>query len=182
MTMKIYTKKGDQGKTSLIGGDRVLKSHERVEAYGTVDELLATIGISIDLISDKSDKDFLITIQSDLFTIGSHLACTKDSIKLPAIPETRIEEMEKVMDNITNVISELKHFILPGGHLPSSQLHLARTVCRRAERKVTLLDGFETKEMIIQYLNRLSDLLFIFIRHENHINNIEEIKWLPDKS
>ncbi len=179
--MKIYTKKGDDGTTGLIGGKRVMKYDERVEAFGTVDELLSYFGVCYDLITSDS-KSFLIKIQNDLFTIGSYLANESDKVKLPELNVNHIVEMEDLIDSMTEEIPVMTHFILPGGFLPSSHLQLARTVCRRAERRAISLKDFKNKELVVKYLNRLSDYLFVLARFENHLNNIEEIKWLPDKS
>ena len=180
--MKIYTKKGDDGSTGLIGGTRVPKYDDRVEAYGTVDELMSVLGICHDQVTIEDSKAFIVVIEKDLFTIGSYLASVGENVKLPTLSEAHISEMEEKMDQMMKEIPAMTHFILPGGFLPASSLHLARTVCRRAERRVIALGDFLMRNEVIKYLNRLSDYLFVLARYENHLNNIEEIKWVPDKS
>ena len=181
--MKIYTKKGDKGETSLIGGKRVKKHNIQVEAYGTVDELQATIGLIIDFSTIEEQKALLSQIQIDLFTIGSHIANSEKPQKsLTPINNNPLDKMVWRQDIMNDSIPPLTHFILPGGHKASSFLHLGRTICRRAERRVTALDEANKNNDIVKYLNRLSDYLFCLARLENHNNNIEEIKWVPEKS
>jgi cob(I)alamin adenosyltransferase len=178
--MKIYTKTGDDGKTSLFGGERVLKNNLRIDAYGTVDELNAIIGV---VISDKIDdkiKQILINIQNTLFVIGSELASPKNvkSNVIKNISSDEINFLENSIDNFDSKLPELKNFILPGGTKDSANLHFARTICRRAERIVVELDSQEKiNHNIVVYLNRLSDLLFVFARYENFVTSTPEIEW-----
>ncbi|MGE5402483.1 MAG: cob(I)yrinic acid a,c-diamide adenosyltransferase [Ignavibacteriales bacterium] len=180
--MKIYTKTGDKGETGLFGGGRVPKDHLRIEAYGTVDELNSIFGIIIAEIKDEGLKTLLEGIQSQLFTVGSDLAAPKDkensAFRIPRVEKSFIEEAEKAIDLYSEKLDELKNFILPGGSRGAAYLHLARTVCRRAERCVVSLNKtVETGENIIVYLNRLSDLLFVLARYENKISGIPDVIW-----
>lgn len=182
--MKIYTKKGDDGTTGLIGGTRVNKFDLRIECYGTVDELNANIGMLNDLQEDETIKKELKNIQNLLFNIGSILAADteKNKMKLPGIETKDVQFLEKRMDKMTEELPELKHFILPGGHVAVSAAHLARTVCRRAERLVVHLSKKDKIDIIIvQYLNRLSDYLFVLSRKIAQNLKITEIKWTPNK-
>ncbi len=182
--MKIYTKTGDDGTTSLIGGTKVLKSDLRIEAYGTVDELNSYVGLCGDLITGEAEKNILKFVQDRLFTIGSTLACDpakETKMQIPDLHEPDIELLEKEIDRMNETIEPLKNFILPGG-LPSvSHLHIARCVCRRAERCcVRLFAPIDEKEtMIIKYLNRLSDYLFVLARFVAHNLKIQETAWQP---
>jgi cob(I)alamin adenosyltransferase len=183
--MKIYTKTGDKGQTSLFGGKRVEKHHIKLEAYGTIDELNSHIGLLRDF-SDESLASFLIDIQMNLFNIGSHLATPKDNDKLisllPSISNDFVLDLEKKIDEIDATLPELKHFVLPGGAKEVSHCHIARTVCRRAERHVSHLSEFEEVDnIILVYLNRLSDYLFILSRAFEVKFNAKVIKWLPGK-
>ncbi|MBI4946387.1 MAG: cob(I)yrinic acid a,c-diamide adenosyltransferase [Bacteroidetes bacterium] len=178
--MKIYTKKGDKGETSLLGGTRVKKSHIRIESYGTVDELNSWIGLIRDQNIDKHSKEILIYIQDRLFTIGSHLASdpAKSGIKIPDIKEEDITALEKEMDAMNEALPEMRSFILPGGHSTVSYCHIARCVCRRAERcAVHLASEEKVDDLIIKYLNRLSDYLFVLSRKLSHDLKAEEIPW-----
>ncbi len=180
--MKIYTKTGDQGLTSLIGGVRVPKHHIRIEAYGTVDELNSYIGLIRDQEIHDSYKEILKEIQDRLFTIGSSLASDpeKSKMKIPDLHEEDILLLEKEMDQMTEALPELKNFILPGGHTIVSYCHLARVVCRRAERiAVHLSEISYVDEMGIRYLNRLSDYLFTLSRKVAQDLQVEEYKWIP---
>jgi cob(I)alamin adenosyltransferase len=180
MSMKIYTKTGDQGQTSLIGGTRVSKAHLRIEAYGTVDELNSYIGLVKDQAVNAARADFLQEIQDRLFTIGSSLASDpeKSKMKIPDLLASDIEVLEKAIDQMNEVIPELKNFILPGGHTAISYGHLARCVCRRAERNVIALSENEfVADLVIQYLNRLSDYLFTLCRMMHYELQIPEIAW-----
>ena len=182
MAFKIYTKTGDKGLTSLIGGTRLPKHHIRIEAYGTVDELNSNIGLIRDVITDKETIDLLINIQDRLFTIGSHLAADpiKNKMQLPPVFEEDIIILEKAIDKINEVVPEMKSFVLPGGHIHVSYCHIARCVCRRAERAVLRLAENETVDQIhYKYLNRLSDYLFMLSRLLTHNNNATEIVWKP---
>ena len=166
--MKIYTKTGDKGKTSLIGGTKVLKSHARIEAYGTVDELNSNIGLCRDLITDKDIRDLLKEIQDRLFTIGSALACDPEKepkLKIPDLKETDVSFLEDAMDKMDSELPALQYFIMPGGHPTVSHLHISRCVCRRAERNlIPLFKGGEIESSAYQFVNRLSDYLFMLAR------------------
>jgi cob(I)alamin adenosyltransferase len=178
--MKIYTKTGDKGQTSLIGGTRVPKHHIRIESYGTVDELNSWIGLINDQDIAPESKTILSEIQDRLFTIGSSLASDpeKSKMKIPDLHESDIELLENQIDNMNEVLPEMRHFILPGGHTTISYCHLARCVCRRAERNVIHLHETEyVNEMVIVYLNRLSDYLFVLARFIAHQLNVDEIAW-----
>ncbi len=178
--MKIYTKKGDDGTTGLIGGTRVSKADIRIESYGTVDELNSYLGWVRDLTNNKEHKNTLIEIQDRLFTIGSHLASDieKSKMKLPDLKEEDIRFLENSIDKMNEVLPEMKSFILPGGHPAVSCCHVARCVCRRAERMVVLLAQKETVDkLIIIYLNRLSDFLFVMARLLAKEFKAEETPW-----
>lgn len=182
MAFKIYTKTGDKGLTSLIGGTRLPKHHIRIEAYGTVDELNSNIGLIRDVIADKETIDLLITIQDRLFTLGSQLAADpkKNKMQLPAIFEDDILVLEKEIDKINEIVPEMKSFVLPGGHVHVSYCHIARCVCRRAERAVLRLAETDPVDSIhYKYLNRLSDYLFMLSRFLTHLYNATEIAWKP---
>lgn len=175
---KIYTKGGDKGQTSLIGGKRVPKYHDKIEAYGTVDELISYIGLLRDHDIDESSKKILITIQKKLMICASILATNTENCndKLPELKGNDIEYLEKEIDIIENSLPELKSFILPGGHISVSICHIARNICRRAERRVVYLtQDYEIDSNIIKYLNRLSDFLFVFSRKLSKDFNIKEI-------
>jgi cob(I)alamin adenosyltransferase len=179
--MKIYTKTGDQGETSLWGGTRVPKDHLRIEAYGTVDELNSWLGY-LSTCSGFEDDGFLIhQIQQDLFTIGSILAADpeKKSLKLPELRGDAIEQLEFRIDKLDAELPALKNFILSGGHPSNAIAHIARTICRRAERCVVALGHHETlPPHVLTYLNRLSDLLFQMARNQSQLHNAPEIPWI----
>ncbi|CAG5007535.1 Corrinoid adenosyltransferase [Dyadobacter sp. CECT 9275] len=180
--MKIYTKTGDKGTTSLIGGTRLSKSHVRIEAYGTVDELNAYIGMLRDQPVNTGRRDLLKEIQDRLFTIGSHLASEPEQTKkiLPDLHEEDIQLLENEMDKIDAFVPPLRSFVLPGGHASVSFGHIARTVCRRAERTVIhLREQEEVEDGVIRYLNRLSDYLFMLCRAMTHELDAEEVAWKP---
>ena len=180
--MKIYTKTGDQGITSLLGGVRVPKSDLRIDAYGTLDELNAYIGLLRDQDVNKKRSELLKTIQDRLFTIGADLATVpgKDKVKKPDLHPEDVEVLEKEMDAMDAELPMLTSFILPGGHTAVSFCHLARTVCRRSERIVVELASEEpVAELIIQYLNRLSDFLFVLGRKMAQELEVEEVTWKP---
>jgi len=189
--MKIYTKTGDKGKTSLYGGERVPKHHIRIEAYGTVDELNSYIGLLKDQKIDSVSKKNLLKIQNDLFTIGAMLATPEnkeklksgaDRLNIPKITVESVEFLEKEMDLLNENLETMTNFILPGGHKVVSHSHIARSICRRAERMCTMLNEKSSiNELIIIYLNRLSDFLFTLARHFSNYFNVEEIKWMPEK-
>ncbi len=180
--MKIYTKKGDTGTTQLIGGTRVSKSHIRIEAYGTVDELNSWIGVVRDHFQDKGTKTALKEIQDRLFTIGSSLASDpeKSKMKIPDLLEEDIVFLENQIDEMNEKLPEMTSFILPGGHHSSSFCHVARCICRNAERQsVHLADSDFVDPKVIQYLNRLSDYLFVLSRFALLENDAVEIPWKP---
>jgi len=180
--MKIYTKTGDKGQTSLIGGTRVPKHHLRIESYGTVDELNSYIGLIRDQQVSEYQQNLLKEIQDRLFTIGSALASDpeKSKMKIPDLHQKDIELLEKEIDTMTAELPELRHFILPGGSNAVSFCHLARCVCRRAERIcVHLSEDSFVDEKVMVYLNRLSDYLFVLSRKLCFDNQIEENKWIP---
>lgn len=184
MSMKIYTKTGDKGTTSLIGGTKVPKSHHRIEAYGTVDELNSYLGLVRDLITDQPTIDILASIQDRLFTIGSSLACDpikEPKMRLPDLHRADIEVLEKEIDRMDTVLEPMKSFIIPGGHTTVSHIHIARCVCRRAERACVRLEleSLEVEPLVLQYLNRLSDYLFVLARYATHLLGVVEIPWKP---
>ncbi|MDX5340668.1 MAG: cob(I)yrinic acid a,c-diamide adenosyltransferase [Cyclobacteriaceae bacterium] len=182
--MKIYTKTGDQGITSLLGGTRVPKSDLRIDAYGTVDELNSYMGLLRDQKVNADRTDFLKEIQDRLFTLGADLATVpgKDKVKKPDLHPEDITILEKEMDQMDAELPPLSAFILPGGHTSVSFCHLARTVCRRAERIVVELASYEeVNELVIQYLNRLSDYLFVLGRKMAQELQVEEVTWTPRK-
>lgn len=182
MAFKIYTKTGDKGHTSLIGGTRVPKFDIRIEAYGTVDELNSFIGLIRDQAIDKRSVDTLLEVQDRLFTIGSLLAADpeKNKMTLPQIAENDIEFLEKEIDAMNEHLPEMKSFVLPGGHTTVSFCHIARCVCRRAERCVLRLNEEQpVSELIYKYLNRLSDYLFVLSRHITQTLNAPETPWKP---
>lgn len=180
--MKIYTKKGDKGQTSLIGGTRVPKSSMRIESYGTVDELNSYLGLVRDQNIDKEYKRQVLEIQDRLFTIGSHLASDpeKSKMQLPGLFDQDIENLEHWMDEMDKELPEMKSFVLPGGHPTVSHTHVARCVCRRAERIIVDLSSNEKVEEIVpQYMNRLSDYLFVLSRKLTQDLGAEESPWKP---
>lgn len=178
--MKIYTKTGDKGETSLFGGTRVSKADDRLEAYGTIDELNAHIGLIRDTQTSLERRELLKEIQDRLFTIGSHLATDKESKKsqLPDLHESDVELLENQMDALDKKLPEMKSFILPGGHVHVSYCHIARCVCRRAERlTIKMSESVEIEPIIIRYLNRLSDYLFVMGRKMAIELGVEEVPW-----
>lgn len=180
--MKIYTKTGDAGSTSLFGGKRVLKSDLRIDAYGTVDELNSWIGVLRDQPVNQTRSELLIEIQDRLFTIGSTLATEpeKHSTRIPLLIESDIELLEKEMDKMDAQLPAMRFFVLPGGHQSISFGHVARTVCRRGERLVIALHQVDpVDELVIKYLNRLSDYLFMLCRMMAHDLKVEETPWKP---
>lgn len=182
MTFKIYTKTGDKGETSLIGGTRVPKHHLKIEAYGTVDELNSHIGIIRDSFEDSKTRQLLLEIQNILFVIGSHLAEDKkvSKMKLPEIEAHGVEKLEEAIDQMNELLPELKNFILPGGNIIVSYCHIARCVCRRAERCITHLSEQENiDELVEPYINRLSDYLFVLARYVAFKLEVAEIPWQP---
>ncbi len=182
--MKIYTRTGDDGTTSLFGGKRVSKSHLRLHAYGTTDELNSFIGLLSDQPEMHHERDFLRLIQNKLFSIGSMLA-TDDpalSAKLPQLQPSDVEALEQQMDTMDTLLPPLRNFILPGGHPAVSLAHICRTICRRAERYTTelLVEGADIQPIINQYLNRLSDYFFVLARFVARRTGVEEVPWKPE--
>ncbi|MGX5817825.1 cob(I)yrinic acid a,c-diamide adenosyltransferase [Chitinophaga lutea] len=184
MALKIYTKTGDKGKTSLIGGTKVAKSHLRIDAYGTVDELNSWLGLVADSLQDNETTALIREIQDRLFTVGSSLATDPDKeskMKIPDLHAADITLLEQKIDAMNEVLPEMKFFLLPGGHIAVSHCHVARCVCRRAER---LCVGMQEADMfveplVLQYLNRLSDYLFVLARYAGHLLQVAEIPWRP---
>ena len=189
--MKIYTKTGDAGTTALFGGTRVPKYHIRIESYGTVDELNSYLGLVRDQDIDPDSKTLLAQIQDKLFTLGAILATDpekeilksgKERLNIPKVTEEDIAVLEQAIDRMNDSLPPMTHFILPGGHTTVSYCHVARCVCRRAERLVTLLHSEEpTDERVLKYLNRLSDFLFVLARKLSKDLHAEEVKWVPEK-
>ncbi len=184
MASKIYTKTGDLGKTSLIGGTKVPKNHLRIETYGTVDELNSYLGLVGDLFEDGPSKLILKEIQDRLFTVGSSLACDPDKeplMKLPGLKEADVTLLENEMDKMDEVLPTMKSFILPGGHVAVSTTHIARCICRRAERLCVNMQEHELfiDPLVIKYINRLSDYLFVLSRYEGHLLQVGEVAWKP---
>ncbi|MCB9174281.1 MAG: cob(I)yrinic acid a,c-diamide adenosyltransferase [Flavobacteriales bacterium] len=178
--MKIYTKTGDKGTTSLFGGKRVSKHHIRIESYGTVDELNSYIGLIRDQKIDKNTFDVLIEIQDRLFTLGSMLATEpgNEKVKVPQLFEEDITLLENEIDKMNEVLPEMRSFVLPGGHPTVSYCHIARCVCRRAERLTVHLSELEdVSALVVKYLNRLSDYLFVLSRKLTQDNKANEIPW-----
>jgi cob(I)alamin adenosyltransferase len=176
--MKIYTKTGDAGETGLFGGQRVTKDALRVQAYGTVDECNATLGVARTATSDAELDELLGAIQNQLFTVGADLATPGGSPNIPRIGDGEVAFLEAAIDRLEAGLAPLKQFILPGGSPAAAQLHVARTVCRRAERRIVSLgDEMEIPPLVIRYLNRLSDLLFTLARVANRMAGVGEVTW-----
>ena len=189
--MKIYTKTGDKGTTALFGGTRVPKHHIRIDSYGTVDELNSHLGLIRDQAINPHYKTVLIDIQDRLFTVGAILATDpekatlkngKDRLNIPKISKTDIERLEQEMDTMNEALPPMTHFVLPGGHQTVSFCHIARCVCRRAERLASALNDLEPfQPESLVYLNRLSDYLFVLARKLSHDVQADEVKWIPQK-
>ena len=179
--MKIYAKTGDQGETSLVGGTRVSKTHIRIEAYGTVDELNSWMGMLRDTEATEDFRESIQKIQEVLFTIGSNLALEeKGKFEIPSVQEKDVEQLEQWIDDWEEGLPLMRNFVLPGGHIAVSTCHVARTVCRRAERQVIRMSNdIEVEGIIVRYLNRLSDLLFILSRRIAFNLDVEETPWKP---
>lgn len=180
---KIYTKTGDAGQTSLVGGNRVAKNHERINAYGTVDELNVFVGSLRDQLEQEDIIKELILIQQNLFVLGSLLAYDGGrDVKLQELNENDIKNLEDSIDKMVALIPPLRNFILPGGHTAVSACHICRVVCRRAERLViSLMENFDINSVHLKYLNRLSDYFFILSRRIAQINGVEETPWIARK-
>lgn len=179
--MKIYTKTGDKGTTGLFGGRRVSKDSPRITAYGEIDELNAVMGIVKSETAHQPLKDTIAEIQNALFICGAELATPMPDPKIPVITSAQVDQLERQIDAITENLPPMKHFILPGGSKTAAYLHLARTVCRRAERSVVRLSqlpGENVSQWVIIFLNRLSDFLFIMARLANQLENIPDVPWL----
>ncbi|HCQ13629.1 cob(I)yrinic acid a,c-diamide adenosyltransferase [Flavobacterium sp.] len=189
--MKVYTKTGDTGTTALFGGTRVPKHHIRIESYGTVDELNSHIGLIRDQEINQLYKNVLIEVQDRLFTVGAILATPPEKETLKngekrlqnlGIQESDIEYLENQIDAMEESLPQMTHFVLPGGHTTVSYCHIARCVCRRAERLAVHLNDIEpTDELVIKYLNRLSDYLFVLARKLSFDLNADEVQWIPRK-
>jgi cob(I)alamin adenosyltransferase len=180
---KIYTKTGDSGITGLGGGRRVAKDSPRVRAYGTVDELNSAIGVALSLgLSDRLVTE-LATIQNELFDLGSDLCWPADDDRrgrIPTVQPHHVERLERLIDELNEVVGPLTNFLLPGGSPGAAALHVARTICRRAEREaITLAHDDAIGELVLPYLNRLSDALFVMARYENHERGVDEPLWRP---
>jgi len=185
--MKLYTRTGDDGSTGLVGGARVRKDDPRIEAYGTVDELNCCLGLALACCRHDVIRDILTPIQSRLFDLGADLATPRGDdgrpvFAVPTVEQRHIEEMEGFIDQATAAVPTLKHFILPGGGELASRLHVARTVCRRAERLTIHLGEISPiGELPVMYLNRLSDLLFSLARWANQIEGVDDVPWIAEK-
>jgi cob(I)alamin adenosyltransferase len=181
--MKIYTKKGDEGNTGLLGGTRVPKHHLRIEAYGNVDELNSYVGLLRDLVLAERHQGILLEVQDRLFTLGSLLALDPGHVgkmTLPEVIDADVERLEQEMDSLDADLPEMKSFVLPGGHPTVSHCHIARCICRRAERAVSALHEQQPlPEIALKYLNRLSDYLFVLSRHLSHSLGAKETPWKP---
>ena len=178
--MRIYTKTGDDGTTGLFGGSRIPKNDLRIESYGTIDELNSFIGRLLENEELNDHIEFFRSIQSELFTIGSHLATVEEKMreKLPSLSTKAIENFEKWMDNVDENLPKLRNFLLPGGHPSVADAHIARSVCRRAERNVSKLkEIYNFQDEILVYLNRLSDYMFVLARKFSKDLGVTEISW-----
>ena len=181
--MKLYTKTGDDGTTGLFGGARVKKASARVEAYGTVDELNAAIGVARAAKLDPESEAVLARVQVDLFTLGAELACVpgkEDKLNMPLLTPGDSERLERAIDAAEAASPPLKYFVLPGGSPQAAALHLARTIARRAERGVLALDDAPARSELVIYLNRLSDLLFALARRANVEAGVADVPWQPE--
>jgi len=177
----VYTKTGDKGTTALIGGTRVAKTHVRLEAYGTVDELNAQLGLLVTYLTDEKDKDIVLKVQNKLFTIGSHLATDQEKVELrkaSIITPEDIAELEQEIDIVDEALPPLRAFVIPGGSRGAAVCHVCRTVCRRAERRILALsEEYEVSFEVLSYMNRLSDYLFVLSRRINVTEETGEIFW-----
>ncbi|MCU0675189.1 MAG: cob(I)yrinic acid a,c-diamide adenosyltransferase [Myxococcota bacterium] len=179
--MKIYTKTGDEGETGLFGGGRVSKASPRVWAYGEVDELNSVLGLARTTPIDERVDATLARVQSELFDVGAELACTPGRAQkgfVPEIDEACVTRLEQAIDTAEEELAPLQNFVLPGGTLAAAHFHLARTVCRRAERRVVALESEDApRPIVVRYLNRLSDLLFVLARLANHRAGVPDVPW-----
>lgn len=177
----VYTKTGDKGTTGLIGGTRVSKTHARLEAYGTVDELNANLGLLVTYLTEERDRLFVSAVQDKLFSVGSHLATDQDKMKLhevSIITPDDVASMEAEIDAADEMLPTLRWFVIPGGSRGSAICHVCRTVCRRAERRIlSLTEDYEIDANLLAYVNRLSDYLFVLSRKINFLEKKEEIFW-----
>ncbi len=184
--MKIYTKTGDAGETGLFGGTRVPKDDVRVEAYGAVDELNAALGVVASLGASNAESTLIAEIQNDLFVLGAELACApekRDSLKLRLVDNTDVARLEGHIDLLQASLPALKHFILPGGHPVAAALHQARTICRRAERRLHTLSTCQVvSPHLLVYLNRLADLSFVMARHAQWTRGQSDVEWRPTQN
>ncbi len=181
--MKIYTKTGDKGETSLIGGKRVTKNHPRIDAYGTVDELISFIGLLRDQLADNKIQDILLHIQDRLMVCAAILAsdCEDCKVKIPKLSKKNILYLEQEIDKIESNLSPIHSFIIPGGHPMVSLCHVIRTICRRAERLVVKLSmDYDVPEVVMEYLNRLSDYFFVLSRKLSADFKAVESRWPPE--
>ena len=180
--VKLYTKTGDDGTTGLFGGARVPKASARVDAYGTVDETNAVIGVARATGLGPAIDGVLELVQHDLFVVGAELACVPDRVsklKMTLVAAVDIERLERAIDEADAACAPLKSFVLPGGSPQAASLHLARTVCRRAERCVLALHDVPARKEVVVYLNRLSDLLFVLARRANVVAGVSDVPWVP---
>jgi cob(I)alamin adenosyltransferase len=182
VTLKAYTGTGDKGETGLYGGTRVGKENPRVEAYGAVDELNSQIGVARALIKDKKLSETLKQVQEDLFVLGGDLASELVNAKIPRIGKLQLDRLEKVTDESNSALPRLRRFILPGGSLAGAELHVARAVCRRAERRIVALSKSESiNPEVLPYINRLSSFLFVLAREMNRMDRVPDVEWLSHR-
>ncbi len=180
--MKIYTKTGDDGTTGLFGGGRVKKASGRVDAYGTIDELNAALGVARATRLDEQTEDTLAHAQVDLFTLGAELACVpgkETKLAMPLLNDADVARLERDIDAVEAMLAPLQSFILPAGSPQAAALHLARTVCRRAERALLAMEDAHARRELVVYLNRLSDLLFVLARKANATARVADVPWVP---
>lgn len=180
--MKIYTKTGDRGTTSLVGGQRISKCCDRIESYGTIDELNSQLGLLITYCTSQHDRDVILSVQHRLFVVGGYLATDNSTTEVPSslmLPAEAVTQLEHEIDRLSDVVPPLRAFILPGGSRPAAQCNVCRTVCRRAERCIISLteSGASVDENILSFVNRLSDYLFLLSRKLNIDNKTEDIIW-----
>jgi cob(I)alamin adenosyltransferase len=180
--MKLYTKTGDDGTTGLFGGGRIAKASARVDAYGTVDETNAAVGVARATGLDPTTDAVLAGVQTDMFAIGAELACVpgrESKLGMKLLGDAEIERLERAIDEADAACPPLKTFVLPGGSPQAAALHLARTICRRAERSVLGIDDAPARREVVVYLNRLSDLLFALARRANVVARVDDVPWQP---